>query len=92
MITKETIKNLADLARIEISDTEAEGLTTQIDSILGYVGQIENMESADISDLPLIRNAMREDAITNDKDEYTENLLKNAPDRDDRYFKVKKIL
>jgi aspartyl-tRNA(Asn)/glutamyl-tRNA(Gln) amidotransferase subunit C len=92
MISKEDIKNLADLARIEVSDSEAEGLTSQIDSILGYVGQIQNSTGDAKMDVPKLRNVMREDLVTNNSDEYTDKLLNNAPSREGRYLKVKKIL
>ncbi len=92
MITKEDIKNLADLARIEISDTEAEGLTTQIDSILGYVGQIKD-STGDVQGVaPKLRNVMRDDVVTNTGGQYTEKLLNNAPSSEGEYVKVKKIL
>lgn len=92
MVTKEDIKNLADLARIEVSEDEAESLTSQIDSILGYVGQIQNMQMEGDSTVPKLRNVMREDIVTHKDGEYTEELLSNAPQRDGKYFKVKKIL
>ncbi len=92
MITKEDIKNLADLARIEISDTEAEGLTTQIDSILGYVGQIKDSTGDVQGTTPKLRNVMRDDVVTNAGGQYTEKLLNNAPSREGEYVKVKKIL
>jgi aspartyl-tRNA(Asn)/glutamyl-tRNA(Gln) amidotransferase subunit C len=92
MITKEDIKDLADLARIEVSDSEAEGLTSQIDSILGYVGQIQNSTGDIKAEVSKLRNVMRDDFVTNGSDEYTEKLLNNAPSREGRYFKVKKIL
>lgn len=92
MITPKDIKNLADLARIDVSDAEAESLTTQIDSILGYVGQIQNMDTEDGVDLPKVRNIMREDVVTHGDGEYTESLLANAPAKEGKFFKVKKIL
>ncbi len=92
MITKEDIKNLADLARIEVSDAEAEGLTGQIDSILGYVGQIKDSTGNAEREIPRLRNVMREDVVINGDGEYTEKLLNNAPQRDAKFFKVKKIL
>lgn len=92
MITKDDIKNLADLARIEIGDAEAEGLTAQIDSILGYVGQIKDSTGDLSSIVPKLRNVMRTDEITNVPDSYTEKLLNNAPSRSGRLLKVKKIL
>lgn len=92
MITKEDIKNLADLARIEVSDAEAEGLTGQIDSILGYVGQIKDSTGNAEREIPRLRNVMREDVVINVDGQYTEKLLNNAPQRDGKFFKVKKIL
>lgn len=92
MVTKEDIKNLADLARIDVSEAEAESLTSQIDSILGYVGQIQDMQSVDGNDVSKLRNVMREDVVTHEPGEYTEALLANAPSRNGQYFEVKKIL
>ncbi|KND48106.1 MAG: aspartyl/glutamyl-tRNA(Asn/Gln) amidotransferase, C subunit [Parcubacteria bacterium C7867-006] len=92
MITKEDIKNLADLARIEISEAEAEGLTSQIDSILGYVGQIKDSTGDVERAVPKLRNVMRDDVVTHTEEEYTEKLLNNAPSREGKYLKVKKIL
>jgi aspartyl-tRNA(Asn)/glutamyl-tRNA(Gln) amidotransferase subunit C len=97
-ITREDIKNLAELARIEISESEAEKLTKEVDSILVYVGQIKDaskemsVQSDGKKFVPKLRNVMREDVVTNKEGEYTERLLKSAPSRDGQYLKVKKIL
>jgi aspartyl-tRNA(Asn)/glutamyl-tRNA(Gln) amidotransferase subunit C len=92
MIKKEDIKNLAELSRIEMSDVEAENFAPQIDSILGYVSQINNSTGDLEREIPKLRNVLREDKITNEKEEYTEKLLKNSPQREKNYVKVKKIL
>ncbi len=92
MITKEDIKNLAALSRIELSDEEMEKMTGEIDSILGYVGQIKDLALEGEREVPPLRNVMREDQITNEPSEYTEKLLQNAPAREKDYLKVKKIL
>ncbi|HEY4505346.1 MAG TPA: Asp-tRNA(Asn)/Glu-tRNA(Gln) amidotransferase subunit GatC [Candidatus Paceibacterota bacterium] len=92
MITREDIKNLADLARLEIEDSEAESLTKEVDSILGYVSQIETMPTSDKSEIPVLRNVMREDSVTHQPGQYTEDLLSNAPAREKNLLKVKKIL
>lgn len=91
-ITKEDIKNLADLARIKISDDEMEKMTSEIGSILGYVGVIQNV-GGDVKDtIPKLRNVMREDEVTTVTGENTEKILQNAPERSGNYLKVKKIL
>ena len=92
MITKEDIQNLANLARIEILPEEAEKMTSEVDSILGYVSQIKNVSADEERVVPALRNVMREDAVTNKDSEYKEKLLNNAPSREGKYFKVKKIL
>ena len=94
MITTEDIKHLADLSRIEVSSAEAEKLTGEIDSILGYVGQIKNATEGgeEKTTVPLLHNVMREDMVTHEPKEYTEAILANAPARDGDYLKVKKIL
>ena len=43
MISKEEIKKLADLARIEIGEEEIENLRGEMDSILEYVGQVKSI-------------------------------------------------
>ncbi len=92
MVNKDEIKNLANLARIEITDAEADSLTTELDSILGYVGQIKDASSGEVLSSPVLKNVLRDDAPTNSDNEYTEDLLNNAPGREGRYLKVKKIL
>ncbi len=92
MITTKDIQNLAQLARIEISENEAESLTGEIDSILAYVSQVQNI-SADSEKKDLVlKNVMREDVVTNATGEFAENLLSLAPQREGNYLKVKKIL
>lgn len=92
MVNKEEVKNLANLARIEISDEEAETLTRELDSILDYVGQIKNSSVDDEPLIPVLKNVMREDNPLNKDNEYTEDILNNAPSREGRYLGVKKIL
>ena len=92
MITKEDIKHLANLSRMEISEGEMEKLTGEIDSILGYVGQIMNTTGDMKRDVPLLRNVMRIDVPENKSGEYTEAILANAPAREKNWLKVKKIL
>lgn len=92
MITKDDIKNLADLARVDISLDEMEKMTKEVDSILGYVGVINNTTADLERSVPKHRNIMRDDEPTTQSGEYTEKLLQNAPSREGNYLKVKKIL
>ena len=92
MITKKDVEHLAQLARIELKENEAEVLVTEIDSILGYVGQIKDINGNLEKVIPKLRNVMREDIPTNEPGQYREKLLDNTPSREGDYLKVKKIL
>lgn len=92
MITKDDIKKLAGLARIELSDNEIEHLAGEVGSILGYVSQVTNAAGDLVRKLPKLHNVMREDVEQNKSGEYTEAILRNAPRRQENYLKVKKIL
>ena len=86
------IQKLATLSRMKVSPEEAESLRTEIDSILGYVADINKVALADISEQEIRQNVFRGDVENNTSGEYTEKLLSLSPDRDGNYIKVKKIL
>lgn len=106
MISKEEIKRLADLARIEIKEEEVEGLRGEMDSILDYVGQVGSIaplnvtrpngssgrrgEGGDI-DFEVI-NVLREDGKPTPSGTYTKELVAEFPESQKGYLKVKKIL
>ena len=46
MISREDVKKLALLSRIEITGEEEAIFVSEIDSILGYVGQISNLNTS----------------------------------------------
>ncbi|MDB5266607.1 MAG: glutamyl-tRNA(Gln) and/or aspartyl-tRNA(Asn) amidotransferase subunit [Parcubacteria group bacterium] len=93
-MNREEVLKLSTLVRIEISDSEAENLAKEFDSILGYVGEVKKAHAKAGSDKekPALRNVMREDTNPHESGIYTEAILKEAPAREGDYIKVKKIL
>lgn len=91
-ISREEIEKLANLARIKISEEEKESMRTDIEAILEYVGHVKAVSTDGIQEVPVLRNVMRDDAVTHHSAEFTESLLALAPSRDGNYLKVKKIL
>lgn len=93
MIEKKDIENLAKLSRIELSDKEASSLTKDIENILGYVDQLKEV-SVDLKDKKVgeNRNVLREDENPHESEEFTRDILKEAPNTEDGYIKVKNIL
>ncbi|MBU4536878.1 Asp-tRNA(Asn)/Glu-tRNA(Gln) amidotransferase subunit GatC [Patescibacteria group bacterium] len=87
------IENLANLCRIELSDDEKQELLGEMDSILGFVDQIQKVETKDLKvEAGDVRNIMREDENPYIGGEFTDDILAEAPEIQDNYIKVKKIL
>ncbi|QQE79967.1 Asp-tRNA(Asn)/Glu-tRNA(Gln) amidotransferase subunit GatC [Alicyclobacillus sp. SO9] len=47
-ITEETVKHVAKLARLELSDEEAHVFTPQLSKILDYAEQLQQLDLADV--------------------------------------------
>ncbi len=89
----EEIQKLATLARIDMSDEEMKEIAHDFDSILAYVGQVQEV-AGKITTEPThtLTNIMRSDTVTNTPGEYTEKIIAEMPDTENGYLKVKKVL
>lgn len=106
MISREEIQNLAELARLELSEEEVLSLQKDISNILEYVGQIsstqggtslqgETLTSGLSKVSPLIRNVMRDDVPRSENDPLwgkREALLAALPRREGDFAVVRKII
>ena len=102
MLSKEEVKKLADLARIEINEKEAEKLSGEMDAILDYVSQVkEIMNNTPVappdqgeaeSGAPSGINIMREDENPTEPNVCSKELIDEFPEKEDNYLRVKKIL
>jgi aspartyl-tRNA(Asn)/glutamyl-tRNA(Gln) amidotransferase subunit C len=93
MISKKDIENLANLARIRLSDDEKEGLAKDVDSIMAYVDQIKSAPIGEFKpQAGAVKNVMRDDIVVMTSTEDLERLLDEAPKREGDYIAVKKIL
>jgi len=93
------IKKLADLARIDMNEAEMQEVAKSFDSILAYVGQVQEVSKLNDqksleknADDYFLNNVMREDEVTNKSGEYTEKIVANMPETQDGYLKVKQIM
>jgi aspartyl-tRNA(Asn)/glutamyl-tRNA(Gln) amidotransferase subunit C len=92
-ISQKDIENLANLARIRLSDDEKKGLVRDIDSILAYVDQIKSAPTGDFApEAGAVKNVTRDDSVMTTSAEDREHLLDQAPKREGDYVAVKKIL
>lgn len=88
------IEHLATLARLHLTDEEITKYQREMTAILGYVEQINSI--ADVRDGALesaqVRNVLREDSDPMETAAYTDQLLAQAPQTQDGFIKVQKIL
>ena len=94
MATKEDVRKLAALARVMVEDAELEKFTSEFDSILAYVGQLEALEipAEATKGKPALRNVMRTDGEPTPARTYTENLAEQFPVREGDALVVKQII
>ncbi len=92
-ITIEDVRKVAKLARLELPDAQLESYTDQLEKILGYVEQLQTIDTENIpptSRAVEVVNVLREDLVENTS--IREDLLNLAPQREDNFFRVPKIL
>jgi aspartyl-tRNA(Asn)/glutamyl-tRNA(Gln) amidotransferase subunit C len=92
-ITREEVRRVAELARLEFSPEEQEELRGQLDRILEYVGKLEPLDTSATPPLAHVigvTNVFRDDRVVNQP--APERLLANAPEREKTFFKVPKII
>lgn len=93
-LTRDDVLKLARLARLELSDDEVEAFKNELDEILQYVEQLNDVDVSGLeptSQVTGLTNVTRTDTI---KDYgYTQvELLKNVPATHDDHIKVKRML
>lgn len=93
MITKNDVKKIAELSKLEFAENELEEFTYEMNSILDYVEKLNELNTENIKPLshPIeSSNVFREDELKISSS--TEDALKNAPNKTSEYFKVPKVI
>ncbi len=88
-----TINKIAKLARIRLSDKEANEFLKDINSILDWVEQLNEVNTDNVEPLTNISSS----ALTKRKDEAqdmnsSDEILQNSPDKLEGYFAVPKVV
>jgi aspartyl-tRNA(Asn)/glutamyl-tRNA(Gln) amidotransferase subunit C len=92
-ITREEVQQVAILARLDLDEDEQERLTAELDSILEHMEKLNEIDTEGVEPLAHVVdlvNAFREDRVVNQP--RTDELLANAPARDDDFISVPKII
>ncbi|MFZ4453494.1 Asp-tRNA(Asn)/Glu-tRNA(Gln) amidotransferase subunit GatC [Salibacterium aidingense] len=92
-ITKEQVRHVAHLARLSVTEEEAATFTEQLDAIIEFAEQLNELETENVEPTTHvldIHNVLRKDEQRPSLDR--EEALKNAPDQEDGQVKVPSVL
>ena len=92
-IDKNTTLKIAKLSRIKIDESEIDELSSQLNSIVEWVEQLNEVNTDTVeplSNVSMTKLPLRKD-IENSKDN-SEEVLSNAPDKLEKYFAVPKVV
>lgn len=92
-LSHQDVRDLALLARLEISDDEVDHLASQLESILGFVAKLSELDTKDVEPMTTaldVDNRWRSDEVKPGLDH--EAALANAPAADEACFRVPPVL
>ncbi len=92
-VSNKDVLYMADLARLRLTDEEANGLQKDMNNILDYMellGQLDTSEVPPLEHVTELTAPLREDKAKTPVDH--EEALKNAPDADSDYFRVPRVI
>jgi aspartyl-tRNA(Asn)/glutamyl-tRNA(Gln) amidotransferase subunit C len=93
-ISRDDVRHLAQLSSLQLSDQEADSLTTDIENILGYVQQLAELNTDGVEptyQVTDLENVWRDDVVIDDGIS-REQLLALSPDQANNQVKVPKVL
>lgn len=93
MATPEDVTKLAALARIQVPEEELASFTKEFDTVLAYVGRLEELTLAhETPSAGPVRNVMREDGEPHEKGVHTEKLAEQFSKREGDRLSVGQII
>ena len=92
-LSKEDVIKIAILSKLEFNDDEIENFRNDLSEILNYMNELNELDTEGIS--PLFKvldldDVTRKDVVTDSLKQ--EEVLKNAPDKDENFIIVPKII
>ena len=88
-----TVRHIARLARIAVSDAEVEALVPELNNILGWIEQLGEVDVTGVEPMTAVipnQLRMREDIVTDGQKR--DDVLQNAPVAEHGFFAVPKVI
>lgn len=93
MSIKETVKHIAELAKLEFKENELDQFSAQFEKIIEYINTLNEIELSNVE--PLTQITDFENVLRKDEPKTSVSLddaLKNAPRKNENFFKVPKVI
>ena len=91
MISKEEVKHIAKLARLELTEKEIEKMQKDLSAILDYFDLLRKAPKSKEQSASIKGSSLRKDEVVSSHD-IRDELISGAPDKKEDYIKVKAIL
>ncbi|MFZ2996768.1 Asp-tRNA(Asn)/Glu-tRNA(Gln) amidotransferase subunit GatC [Sphingobium sp.] len=92
-IDLQTVKKIASLSRISVTDAEAEAMVPELNNILGWVEQLGEVDVTGIEPMTAVipnHQRLRDDVVTDGN--VRDKVLANAPQAEHGFFAVPKVI
>ncbi|TAL03143.1 MAG: Asp-tRNA(Asn)/Glu-tRNA(Gln) amidotransferase subunit GatC [Rhodospirillaceae bacterium] len=92
-LDKATVRRIATLARIDVQEAELEPLAGELSAILGWIEQLQEVDTSAVAPMTGGTDAAlpwRSDVV--DDGGQPEKVVANAPDPQDGFFTVPKVV
>ena len=92
-VDEATVRRIARLARIKVTDAEAKALETELSGILDWVKQLDEVDTSGVEPMTAVVSTtlkMRADQVTDGG--IADDVVANAPAREDHFFVVPKVV
>jgi aspartyl-tRNA(Asn)/glutamyl-tRNA(Gln) amidotransferase subunit C len=96
-ISRQDVERVAELAYIDLSETELESYRQQLDDILEYIGKLDELDTSKVQPMAQVLAddqsadaTLREDVVA--RCDVAPEILKQSPDPAPPYFRVPKVI
>jgi aspartyl-tRNA(Asn)/glutamyl-tRNA(Gln) amidotransferase subunit C len=96
-ISRDDVLRVAELAYLDLSETELDSYRKQIDEILEYIGKLDELDTSGVEPMAQVLSndqladaTLREDLVV--PSAVAEEVLKQAPDPQPPYFRVPRVI
>jgi aspartyl-tRNA(Asn)/glutamyl-tRNA(Gln) amidotransferase subunit C len=92
-IDLQTVKKIASLSRISVTDAEAQAMVPELNNILGWVEQLGEVDVTGVEPMTAVipnHQRLRQDVVTDG--DVRDRVLANAPQAEHGFFAVPKVI